>query len=123
MASLPPPPPLRATPPVRTFIVFFDANAANLTPDARSVISQAVKTARMRGAVRIAVTGYTVNSESGGLRLSQGRADAVKREMIRDGMRPSDIIAIGRAIGNPVDAETADDREALSRRAVIDLGR
>jgi outer membrane protein OmpA-like peptidoglycan-associated protein len=77
----------------------------------------------MRGAVRIAVTGYTVNSESGGLRLSQDRADAVKREMIRDGMRPSDITALGRAIGNPVDAETADDREALSRRAVIDLGR
>ena len=42
----PPPPPPPPPAPVKTFIVFFDFNKSNLTPEAVSVVGEAVKTAQ-----------------------------------------------------------------------------
>src|SRR5215472_1744267 len=54
VAEAPPPPVVEAPPPpapppaplVRHFMVFFDFDKSNITPEARQVISEAVKTAR-----------------------------------------------------------------------------
>ena len=119
-----PPPPPAPPPLVRNFMVFFDFDKSNITPEAREVISEAVKTARMLGPVHITVTGHT--DTVGSLRYNQGlserRARSVKNEMIRLGMNSSDIETIGRSFKDPLVPTGPGVREPQNRRAVIDLG-
>jgi len=99
-ASPPPPPPPMATPmpaaapaaapppPPRTFLVFFDFDRYNLTPDARKVIRSAADTYKQTGAARLEVSGYTdlAGTQAYNLRLSRRRADAVSAYMARLGV-------------------------------------
>ena len=125
----PPPPPVVEAPPpappplVRHFMVFFDFDKSTLTPEARDVISEAVKTAKQLGPVQITVTGHT--DTVGSLRYNQGlserRARSVKNEMIRLGMNSGDIETIGRSFRDPLVPTGRGVREPQNRRAVIDL--
>ena len=121
MAPPPPPPP---PPPVKTFIVFFDFNKSNLTAEAQNVVAEAVKTAQQTGAVRILVTGHTdtVGSDSYNQALSIRRADTVKDEMVREGMKADEISTVGKSYHDPLVPTGPGVREPQNRRAVIDLG-
>ena len=129
----PPPPPVveaAPTPPpapaplLRKFMVFFDFDKSNITPEARQVISEAVKTARQVGPVQITVTGHTdtVGSMRYNQALSERRAMSVKNEMIRLGMNGVDIRTEGRSFRDPLIPTGPGVREPQNRRAVIDLG-
>ena len=126
MAPPPPPPPPPAMPPapVKTFIVFFDFNKSNLTAEAQSVVSEAVKTAQSGGAVRIMVTGHTdtVGSDTYNQALSLRRADAVKSQMVSDGLTADEIGTTGKSFHDPLVPTGPGVREPQNRRAVIDLG-
>lgn len=120
-----PPPP--APPPAvtaRDFMVFFDFDRSTLSPDARTIISKAVDAARQTGSVHIVVTGHTdtVGSLRYNQALSQRRATAVKREMIRDGFDGTMIATVGRNFSEPLISTGPGVREPENRRAVIDLG-
>lgn len=126
-ASAPPPPP---PPPVRTFIVFFDFDKWDLTFEAQEVVSQAVRTAREVGVVRIVVTGHTdtAHAQPGteeayryNQALSERRAQSVKDEMIRQGMNPAEIATVGRSFDDPLVPTGPGVREPQNRRAVIEL--
>jgi OmpA-OmpF porin, OOP family len=120
----PPPPAPPAPPPVKTFIVFFDFNKSDLTAEALGVVQEAVKTAKEAGAVRVLVTGHTdtVGSDSYNQGLSVRRAEAVKDEMLREGMADSSIAIEGKSFHDPLVATGPGVREPQNRRAVIDLG-
>ena len=120
----PPPPPPPAPAPVKTFIVFFDFNKSNLTPEAVSVVGEAVKTAQQSQAVRILVTGHTdtVGSDSYNQALSERRAAAVKGQMVADGLGADEITTTGKSFHDPLVATGPNVREPQNRRAVIDLG-
>jgi OOP family OmpA-OmpF porin len=123
----PPPPPAPPPPPpapVKTFIVFFDFNKSNLSPEAQNVISEAVKTAQQSSPVRILITGHTdtVGSDAYNQALSERRAGSVKDEMVREGMKPDDISTVGKSFHDPLVATGPGVREPQNRRAVIDLG-
>ncbi|MBV9572106.1 MAG: OmpA family protein [Alphaproteobacteria bacterium] len=120
----PPPPAPPPPPPVKTFIVFFDFNKSNLTAEAEAVVTEAVKTAKQQGAVRILVTGHTdtVGSHSYNQSLSERRAASVKEEMVHQGMNASDIGTVGRSFDEPLVPTGPGVREPQNRRAVIDLG-
>jgi outer membrane protein OmpA-like peptidoglycan-associated protein len=112
---------------VKTFIVFFDFNKSNLTAEAQSVVTEAVKTAKngVCGAVtRILVTGHTdtVGSDSYNMALSVRRAQSVKDEMVRQGMDGSSIATEGKGFHDPLVPTGPGVREPQNRRAVIDLG-
>lgn len=121
-ASPPPPAPVVAA--VRNFAVFFNFDKADITPEARQVIASAVETAKKTGAVRITVTGHTdtVGSQLYNQRLSERRAEAVKREMMRLGMSAADIGTVGRSFNDPLIPTGPGVREPQNRRAMIDLG-
>jgi OOP family OmpA-OmpF porin len=124
-AAPPPPPPAPPPPPpVKTFIVFFDFNKSNLTAEAQAVVSEAVKTAKTQGAVRILVTGHTdtVGSHEYNQGLSERRAASVKGEMVNEGMSPDDISTVGKSFDDPLVPTGPGVREPQNRRAVIDLG-
>jgi OmpA-OmpF porin, OOP family len=120
----PPPPPAPPPPPVKTFIVFFDFNKSNLTAEAQSVVREAVKTAQTSGPVRVVVTGHTdtVGSDSYNQALSQRRADAVKNQMVSDGLSADEISTVGKSFHDPLVPTGPNVREPQNRRAVIDLG-
>ena len=106
------------------FVVFFDFDKSNLTTEAVQVIQQAVRTAMMGGMVRVQITGHTdtVGSQRYNQALSERRADAVKSEMVREGLNPNDIMTIGRSFQDPLVPTGPGVREPQNRRAVIDLG-
>jgi outer membrane protein OmpA-like peptidoglycan-associated protein len=120
-AAPPPPPP---PPPVKTFIVFFDFNKSNLTAEGHSVVSEAVKTAKTNGFVKVMVTGHTdtVGSDRYNQKLSVRRAESVKSEMIGEGMDGSQISIEGKSFHDPLVPTGKGVREPQNRRAVIDLG-
>jgi OOP family OmpA-OmpF porin len=119
-APPPPPPP----PAMKTFIVFFDFNRSDLTSEAQQVVSEAVKTAKETGAVRVLVTGHTdtVGSDSYNQGLSVRRAESVKDAMVQQGMDGSTISIQGKSFHDPLVATGPGVREPQNRRAVIDLG-
>jgi outer membrane protein OmpA-like peptidoglycan-associated protein len=126
-AYVAPPPPVAATTTVETprdFMVFFDFDRSNLTPEAREIIAKAVDTAKQTGSVHIVVTGHTdtVGSRRYNQALSERRAASVKREMVRDGFDGAMIATLGRNFSEPLVPTGPGVREPQNRRAVIDLG-
>ena len=125
----PPPAPVAeiAPPPapdyVKTFMVFFDFDKSNLTPEARQVVNEAVRTAKENGPVRIVVTGHTdtVGTHAYNQALSERRAMSVKNAMIQGGLDGSMIITQGKSFDEPLVATGPGIREPQNRRAVIDL--
>lgn len=119
VAEAPPPPPA-----IRQFIVFFDFDRSNLTPEAMQVVGSAVMTAKESGMAKIVVTGHTdtVGSQRYNQALSERRAGAVKAEMVRLGLNAHDIETIGKSFSEPLVPTGPGVREPQNRRAVIDLG-
>jgi hypothetical protein len=92
-----PPPPLPSVPaaapapaaqPARSYLVFFDWDKATLTDRARQIVKEAADNSAHVQYTRIEVNGYT--DTSGTPQYNQGlsirRADAVKAELVKDGV-------------------------------------
>lgn len=120
------PPPAAAAPKAPTdFMVFFDWNKSNLTPEALKIISDAVAAAKKEGARQIRVVGHTDTSGSAeyNMRLGQRRADAVAAQMVRLGI-PATAVVTSSVGQNDLLVPTPDNvREAQNRRAVIGFPR
>jgi outer membrane protein OmpA-like peptidoglycan-associated protein len=94
----------RATTPVSTqtepgtFLIFFVADQATLTPDGARVVAAAAEAYQETGAARIVVTGHsdTTGSAAHNLEISQRRAERVAGELIRRGVPATDIATVGR---------------------------
>ena len=120
----PPPAPVAKAPEVqRAFQVFFDFNKSDITAAAAHVIQQASDSVKAGHMTRINVTGHTdtVGSAKYNQALSEHRADAVKAQLIADGVSGTDIATSG--VGkNGLLVPTADGvREPQNRRAEIVL--
>ena len=117
----PPPPPPAAAP--QSFMVFFDWDRSNLSQQAVQTVGQAAAAFKSRGSARITATGHTDTSgpESYNMALSLRRANAVKNELVRDGVPADAIQVVGRGEANPL-VPTADGvREPQNRRVEIVL--
>jgi OmpA-OmpF porin, OOP family len=97
----PPPPPapvaVPAPAPTRSYLVFFDWDKYNLTDRARQIISEAAANSTKVQYTRIEVNGYTDTSGTPkyNLGLSIRRANAVKAELIKDGVPAASITTQG----------------------------
>ncbi len=115
-APAPPPPPM-----ARTFLVFFDFDRYNLTPDARHVIEAAAANYKATGSARIEVSGYTdlAGTQAYNMRLSQRRADAVAAYLLRQGV-PKNVMDVKWFGKEHPRVPTADGvREPQNRRVEI----
>ncbi len=120
----PPPPPLPAMAQAPTFMVFFDWDSSRLSPASLNVITQAVTAFRSTGNARITATGHTDTSgpESYNMALSLRRANAVKNELVRQGV-PADAIAVVGKGESQLLVPTGDNvREPQNRRVEIVIG-
>jgi outer membrane protein OmpA-like peptidoglycan-associated protein len=125
-SSEPPPPQPQPQPAAQatSFMVFFDWDRSNLSAQAQSTIAQAANTFKQTGAARLTATGHADRSgpENYNMALSLRRANAVKDELVRDGVPAGAIQVIGKGESQPL-VPTADGvREPQNRRVEIVIG-
>jgi OmpA-OmpF porin, OOP family len=118
----PPPPPAPPPPPVhQVYLVFFDWDKYNITPEGMQILDAAAAHFKAGGAVQIQVTGYTDLSGSAGYnqRLSERRANAVAVALERLGVPRSDMVVAGRGMNDPRVPTALGVREPQNRRVEI----
>jgi outer membrane protein OmpA-like peptidoglycan-associated protein len=79
--------------PAKTYLVFFDWNASNLSPRATQIISQAAADSHTQNVTTLDVSGYTDTSGTPTYNqgLSMRRAQAVAAQLVVDGVSKSEI--------------------------------
>jgi OmpA-OmpF porin, OOP family len=107
------------------FLVFFDWDKYNLTPEAMKIIADAVAAAKKEGAKSIRVVGHTDTSGSPAynLRLSERRANAVAQQMIKLGIPATSITTVGKGEEDLLVPTKDGVREPQNRRAAISFPR
>ncbi|WP_207460118.1 OmpA family protein [Azospirillum sp. SYSU D00513] len=103
------------------YLLFFDWNKADITPASERIIADAAASAGQRRAVGIHVVGHTDSSGTPGYnqRLSNRRAEAVRRALVARGI-PADRISVEGKGENQLLTQTgANVREPSNRRAEV----
>ncbi|HXP72598.1 MAG TPA: OmpA family protein [Stellaceae bacterium] len=116
-ASLPAPPAL----PSHNFIVYFNFDRSDLTPDGRKTVEDAAASFKQTGSARIAIDGYTdlAGSAIYNLKLSKRRADAVHAYLVRLGVPDGAIQQSWHGKENPAVPTPDGTREPRNRRVEI----
>jgi iron complex outermembrane receptor protein len=109
--------------PVRTYLVFFDWDRADLTERARQIVAQAAQASTHVQTTKIEVNGYTDLSGTAAYnqKLSIRRAKTVEAELVHDGVAESEIDIHGYGETNPLIPTAKGVREPQNRRVEIIL--
>jgi outer membrane protein OmpA-like peptidoglycan-associated protein len=107
--------------PARSYLVFFDWDRATLTDRARQIVKEAADNSTHVQYTRIEVNGYTDTSGTPqyNMGLSIRRADAVKGELVRDGVPAASIGTQGFGETHLLVPTGAGVREPQNRRVEI----
>ncbi len=116
MPPAPPPPPVH-----QVYLVFFDWDKYNITPQGMQILEAAAAHFKAGGAVQIQVTGYTDLSGPAGYnqRLSERRANAVAVALEHMGVPRNDMLVSGRGMNDPRVPTALGVREPQNRRVEI----
>jgi OOP family OmpA-OmpF porin len=111
--------PLAQAPRLEEFLVFFDFDSARLTTEAREILKSAAMAATKGHYMRLVLTGHADRSGSTeyNLALSQRRADAVKEELLAQGLPTGEIVTEAKGESVPL-VPTADGVQELQNRRV-----
>jgi iron complex outermembrane receptor protein len=117
------PPPVVAPAPLvpHSYLVFFDFNKSDLTPQAVTIVNQAASNAGPAKVTRLTVTGHTdtVGSDAYNMRLSRRRAESVAAQLEKDGIASSEIEIVAKGKRDLL-VPTADGvKEPQNRRVQI----
>ena len=104
-----------------SFMVFFDWDKSVLTDKSIDTIAMAAEAYKRKGGARIVATGHTDTSgpDMYNMALSLRRSNAVKDELVRDGVRAEDISVVGLGETSPLVPTGDGVREAQNRRVEI----
>jgi outer membrane protein OmpA-like peptidoglycan-associated protein len=113
--------PVQAAPIAKNYLVFFDFNKSDITPEAGKIIGQAASAAKTAKPVTIAVTGYTdsTGSVKYNIALSIRRANAVKAVLIAQGVPADEISVVGKGKADQLVSTKDGVREPQNRRVQI----
>jgi iron complex outermembrane receptor protein len=115
------PPPVVAPSAPHSYLVFFDFNKSDLTPQAVSIVNQAAANAGPAKVTQLTVTGHTdtVGSDAYNMRLSRRRAESVAAQLEKDGIASSEIQIVAKGKRDLL-VPTADGvKEPQNRRVQI----
>jgi iron complex outermembrane receptor protein len=125
-AYTPPPVQAPAPPPsvAHSYMVFFDFNKSDLTPDAVRIVDQAARNATPAKATELTVTGHTdtVGSDAYNMRLSRRRAESVAAQLEKDGIPSSEIEIVAKGKHDLLVPTKDGVREPQNRRVTIVYG-
>jgi iron complex outermembrane receptor protein len=116
------PPPVQApTPAPRSYLVFFDFNKSDLTPQAVEIVDTAAKNAGPAKVTQLTVTGHTdtVGSDVYNMRLSRRRAESVAARLEKDGVPSSEISIVAKGKRDLLVPTGDGVREPQNRRVQI----
>ncbi|WP_457678723.1 OmpA family protein [Thermovibrio sp.] len=101
--------------------VLFDLNSYQLKPQAKEMLSKVAKTLKENPDTVIVVVGYTDNTGSlnYNIELSEKRAEAVKNELVLNGISPERILTFGCGPKHPIASNATPQGRALNRRVEI----
>ena len=105
----------------RTYLVFFDWDKSDITPEASAILKAAAANAGKMGSVRLVLTGHadTSGPEGYNLALSKRRADAVSGFFADMGFAQGEITVIAKGETEPLVATGDGVREPQNRRVEI----
>jgi hypothetical protein len=111
-------------PRLRAFLVFFDWDRSDITPEAAAILDRAAEAYVQTGQTSVVLAGHADKSGAPdyNVRLSQRRADAVKNYMASKGISGGQITTEAFGESRPL-VDTADGvREPQNRRVEITFG-
>ncbi|PKU23731.1 OmpA family protein [Telmatospirillum siberiense] len=122
-APAPAPKAVQAAPIAKNYLVFFDFNKSDITPEANKIIAQAATTAKSAKSTSIALTGHTdsVGSDKYNQALSLRRASAVKAVLVKQGIPANEISVVGKGKSEQLVPTKDGVREPQNRRVQIVL--
>lgn len=121
VTAAPPPP---APPPAPTnYLVFFDFDRSDLTPEAQAVLRKAADTIKAGQAARVTLVGHADRSgpDRYNMGLSQRRGDSVKRFLADLGIVGDTLEVVARGESSPLVPTPDGVREPQNRRVEIVL--
>jgi outer membrane protein OmpA-like peptidoglycan-associated protein len=110
-----------AAPAPRSYLVFFDFNKSDLTPQATEIVDTAAKNAGPAKITQLTVTGHTdtVGSDAYNMRLSRRRAESVAAQLEKDGIPSSEIEIVAKGKRDLLVPTGDGVREPQNRRVQI----
>ena len=123
-AAYTPPPVVAPMAAPKSYLVFFDFNKSDLTPQAVSIVNQAAANAGPAKVTQLTVSGHTdtVGSDAYNMRLSRRRAESVAAQLEKDGIPSSEIAIVAKGKRDLL-VPTADGvKEPQNRRVQIVYG-
>ena len=122
-APAPAPKPVQAAPIPKNFMIFFDFDKSDLTPEAKSILTQSVDAAKKQNATGFDLTGYTdtVGTTQYNQKLSERRAETAKKFLVSLGVPEKEIWTHGKGKTDLLVATKDGVREAQNRRVQIVL--
>jgi len=120
-AAPPPPPPAKGTTLATLGGANFDFNKAEVRPEGRDILDGVVKTLKENPNVKVVVEGHTdsIGKDAYNKKLSERRAEAVKRYLVRQGIDPSRIRTEGYGKSKPIADNGTEEGRAKNRRAEV----
>ena len=115
------PPPAIAPAAPKSYLVFFDFNKSDLTPQATEIVDTAAKNAGPAKVTQLTVTGHTdtVGSDAYNMRLSRRRAESVAAQLEKDGIASSEIEIVAKGKRDLLVPTGDGVREPQNRRVQI----
>ncbi|MCX8028587.1 MAG: OmpA family protein [Brevinematales bacterium] len=103
---------------IRVHSIEFAFNSAELTPKGAQIVRRVADKLKKFGGYRIRVEGHTDNigSYDYNLKLSKARAESVKRELVRNGLREDRITTEGYSFDRPIAPNDTEEGRARNRR-------
>ena len=107
--------------PARNFMLFFANDRATLSPDSETVVREAAAAAKANPDARVTVAGHadTIGNTAYNQALSQRRADAVRDELVKDGLNPASVAVVGRGEDGLLISTKDGVHEPMNRRVEI----
>jgi outer membrane protein OmpA-like peptidoglycan-associated protein len=115
-----------AAPAVEKYMVFFDFDRSDLTIEAADILKKVVDNAKAGKVTSIELTGHAdrAGSDAYNIKLSERRANAVKKQLIRLGLPAAEIDTVAKGERPPLLVQTGDGvREPQNRRVEIVYGK
>jgi iron complex outermembrane receptor protein len=115
------PPPVQAPAAPKSYLVFFDFNKSDLTPQAVEIVDTAARNAKAGKVTELTVTGHTdtVGSDAYNMRLSRRRAGSVAAELEKQGIAASEIQIVAKGKRDLLVPTKDGVREPQNRRVQI----
>jgi OOP family OmpA-OmpF porin len=121
LAMQPAPAPVAAAPREQSYLIFFDFDRSQITPEGQQVIQRAVEAYRRGGTPRIVATGHAdrAGPEEYNMSLSERRAAAVREALVQAGIPANEIGTQARGEEQPLVQTPDGEREPQNRRVEI----